>query len=81
MRRRVTRESESQLPLTLEPSLVQYLTPALIDEAEAIRKRLVGVPQRVVKREVRDMLDRARLRIGPVGRAGMRDVSEEILLE
>ena len=47
------------------------LTPELVVEAESIRKQFLDLPERMIRRNVRDSLDKAKSYIGPISKAGM----------
>jgi hypothetical protein len=76
VRQRVTKAQESQLPLLMVLGNAARLTPDLMIEAEHVRSQLKDLPERVIRRQVRDHLDRARSRIGPIAALGMDDVDE-----
>ncbi|MFN7971247.1 MAG: hypothetical protein U0166_02705 [Acidobacteriota bacterium] len=78
VRRRVGKASESHLPLMMELETARYLTPELLEEAEKLRNDLKGMPERAIRRRVRDHLDRARRRLGPIARAGVRELDDEL---
>ena len=78
LRRRVTKDAESHLPLLMVLGNAAQLTPELMAEAQAIRLQLKDLPERLVRREVRDRLDRARARIGPIAGLGMDEVDEAV---
>lgn len=75
-RRRLTKETESRLPLLMVLGNATQLTPELMSEAESLRTQLKDLPERVIRRQVRDHLDRARARIGPISHLGMDDADE-----
>lgn len=77
-RRYVKKDAESHLPLLMILGNASELTPALIAEAETIRTKLKDLPERVIRRQVRDHLDRARSRLGPVAHLGMDDVDDAL---
>jgi len=79
IRKKVGKEKEAHLPLMMELGTARYLTPDLINEADNLREELKGMPERVVRRRVRDYLDKARHHIGPIAMAGIEDLSDEIL--
>lgn len=55
------------------------LTPELIAEAEVLRAQLKDLPERLIRREVRDRLDnKARASIGPIASLGMDEVDEAV---
>ena len=80
IRSRVPRGRESTLPLL--PSELGYdAVPAeLLDVADKIREGLDGLPELVIQRTIRDTLDSARRRVGPMGSAGTTVTLEEIRL-
>lgn len=78
MRRRVTKAKESNLPLLMALGSATQLTPELIAEAENLRMQLKDLPERVVRRQVRDHLDKARSRIGPIAKLGMDEVDDAL---
>jgi hypothetical protein len=78
VRMRVGKVKEAHLPLMMELSTAQYLTPELLAEAERLRNELKDVPERVVRRRVRDYLDRARRNLGPIAMAGVGELDDEL---
>jgi hypothetical protein len=74
MRKFVPKAKESRLPLLMLLSNVIPLTQELIEEAAEIRKNIQGLPERVIQRQVRDGLDRARATLGVVAKLGMDDL-------
>lgn len=80
VRRRVGKAKEAHLPLMMELGTARYLTPELMAEAESLREELKDLPDRVVRRRVRDHLDRARRRLGPIARAGVGELDDELVV-
>lgn len=79
IRRKVAKANEGHLPLLMELGTARYLTPDLMAEAEKLREELKDVPDRVVRRRVRDLLDRARRRLGPIAMAGVGELDEDVI--
>jgi hypothetical protein len=80
-RQRVTKSKEAHLPLLMALGNAAQLTPELISEAETFRSKLKDLPERVIRRQVRDHLDQARSRIGRIANLGMgEDELEEAIL-
>jgi hypothetical protein len=77
-RSRVPKASARQLAVTLEPRLVSFLTRDLIKEASAIRVEMKDLPENVIRRRVRDRLDEARRKMGPMAMRGAAAVLVEI---
>jgi hypothetical protein len=78
VRRRVGKSREAHLPLIAELTAARHLTTELIAEAERIRSELPGMPDRLVRRRIRDYFNRARMRLGPVAHAGVVRLEDEI---
>jgi hypothetical protein len=80
VRRQVTKAKESSLPLLMVIGGATQLTQELIAEAENLRTKLKDLPERVVRRQVRDHLDKARSRIGRIANLGMDEVDDGLSL-
>lgn len=78
VRGRVPKNEIQELPLAIEPRLVAFLTPELLEQAKQIRLSLAGLPERVIARKVRDHLDAERRRMGPLADRGTNAVFDEI---
>ena len=78
VRGKVPKQEIQQLPLAVRPRLVAFLTPELLDEAKQFRLSLVGLPERVIARRVRDHLDTQRRKRGPLSQRGTDTVFDEI---
>ena len=79
VRRKVGKAKEAHLPLMMQLGTVRYLTPELVAEAESLREELKDLPDRAIRRRVRDHLDRARRRLGPIARAGVGELGDEVV--
>lgn len=77
-RGRIKKESEEGMPVSLDLSFVDYLTPELLRVAEQARESAKDMPEHVIRRRVRDALDDARRRAGPVLAKGLSAMIEEI---
>ncbi|MBZ5641489.1 MAG: hypothetical protein LAO19_01905 [Acidobacteriia bacterium] len=65
-RSRLPKDSIRGLHVFLEPRLVSFLTRDLIGEATSIRTEMQDKPEWVIRRRIRDHLDGARRRMGPL---------------
>lgn len=83
LRRKVNKTTESQLPLLMIWGSLGQLSPELMAEAESLRSQLSDLPERIIRRRVRDHLDRARAALGPISNQGMNkgEVEEALSLE
>lgn len=77
-RARLSENDIKSLPISVEPHFVSFLTKDLLDEAAQIRAEMKELPDRVVRRKVRDHLDQARQRLGPVAEKGIDAFFEEL---
>jgi hypothetical protein len=68
---RINKSTESKLPLLMNTEAVSYFTTDLVAEARKLHGELKGLPESVVRRRVRDQLDKAKRQLGPVSDAGM----------
>jgi hypothetical protein len=80
VRRKVGKAKEAHLPLMMELGAARHLTPELLAEAESLREELKDLPDRVVRRRIRDHLDRARCRLGPIAKAGVGELDDELVV-
>ncbi len=76
VRRQISKNTESTLPLILGRQLIEELPTELIDHLERIRKDNTDLPIRIVKRRIRDELDKARLRERDIARGGIHAVEQ-----
>jgi hypothetical protein len=78
VRGKLPKQTIQQLPISVQPRLVEFLTPELLDEAKNMRLSLAGLPERVIARKVRDHLDKQRRLQGPISQRGPQVVFDEI---
>ena len=81
IRPRVAKAAARNLPVLIEPRLVRFLTPDLLAQASSIREEMRDLPERVTRRRVRDHLDAARRRMGPLSERGADLFFDEIRAE
>lgn len=67
-----------QLPLLTDMSVNHYAPPALLELARETRAKSLSQNERVVRREVRDAVNRARQKMGPAAVGGIRAMEERI---
>ena len=80
VRRKVEKAKKAYLPLMMQLRTTRYLTPELMTEAENLRDELKDLPDRVVRRRVRDHLDDARRRLGPIAKSGVADLDDDLVV-
>ena len=78
LRSAVERQLSAGLPILTDFSRFDYFPRELIDMAERIRNDSVGVQERVLRRRVRDSLDRAKARFGTDAQGGVRAMRERL---
>ncbi|WP_345844231.1 hypothetical protein [Shewanella algae] len=79
LRGKIVKETESRLPLLMILGNTSYLTPELMHEAESMRENLKDLSERVIRRQVRDKLDQAKAKIGPISMQGLSTVNSDEL--
>jgi hypothetical protein len=60
----VEKDARLHLPILTDISRVGTLLLDLLEKAEDVRRRCVGMSERLIRREVKDTLNRERLRLG-----------------
>jgi hypothetical protein len=78
-RMRVSKKTERTLPAFLELSITDSLSPELIETANSVRERYGDLPERVIRRNVRDALDEAKARQGKIAAGGLDDIEDELI--
>ncbi len=79
VRNRIEKATEAGLPLSISDLTPLDLLPTeLLDAAEGVRARMNALAEHVVRREVRDTLDRGRRRIGPLAEGGLEHLMQEL---
>lgn len=79
VRNRIERAVEAALPLSISDLPPLDLLPTeLLDAAEEVRVKMNGMPEHMIRREVRDTLDRGRRRIGPLAEGGLEHLMQEL---
>ena len=74
----VSKQTESQLPIVPYARMVDLLPAELLDVANQIREESQGLPERVVRRRVRDALDAAKTRRGPISKGGIGEMHRDL---
>lgn len=74
VRRLVSKGTESRLPLVVELEITEFLPPELIEIADRVRAESEGQPDRITRRRIRDAVDEAKRRRGPVAEAGLQGI-------
>jgi hypothetical protein len=78
IRSKVSKDAVQSLPMMIEPRTVSFLTKELLDAAQSVRQEMEGVPEHVVSRRVRDFLDAARQRMGPLSAHGVESFYDQL---
>lgn len=77
-RMRVSKQTEKVLPTVLELSITETLSTELIDIANDVRNRCKDLPERVIRRNVRDALDEAKAKQGEIVEGGLQNIEDEL---
>lgn len=78
IRSRISKNTEATLPIALDMGSFAELPSDLLDEAERIRREATDLPEHVVRRRVRDCLDKAKRRRGHMIKEGIQTVLDTI---
>jgi len=62
----------------MDSEFIDAVPEQLLSAAAEVRSTVEGQPERVVLREVRDHLDREKLRSGPIARGGVEVLEMDI---
>lgn len=76
LRYRISREAESRIPILVETDAPEFMSTELLEVAQRARDEARGLPERLVRRRVRDAIDQAKQRQGAVARGGLDAVRE-----
>lgn len=76
LRGKVAKIMHGALPVAIDPGLVEYLSPELLEIAKSVRLAAIDKPEHVIRRKVRDALDEARRRTGEITKKGLSAVFE-----
>ncbi|MCQ8128453.1 hypothetical protein [Methylomonas rivi] len=74
LRGKVAKNMHGALPVAIDPGLVEYLSPELLEIAKSVRLSAKDKPEHVIRRDVRDALDNARRRQGDITNKGLNSV-------
>jgi hypothetical protein len=77
-RRLVPTTLEAAMPVVADVQLSRYVPPELVEVARETRESNRGQPERVIRRRVRDALDAARARRGPLAQGGLQQLKERL---
>jgi len=78
IRGRINREKEIKLPVFLDIEMSESYSTDILKIADKVRKDNEGLPQYVIRRKVRDAIDKARRRHCHVGFSSLDDIDEEV---
>jgi len=78
LRTAIEQDLRVQLPLLTDMSVNHYAPQALLDLARETREKSSSQNERVVRREVRDAVNRARQQLGPAAVGGVRAMEDRI---
>jgi len=77
-RRQLSKETARTLPAFFDTSLMEVLPAELVAAAEKVRQSLDDSNARVMRRQIRDLLEADRIRSGKLGRIGIEAIQYDI---
>ena len=78
MRRQLAKSTEARLPVMLEVSVIESVPDDLLELATEIRAAMAGQSERVIRRTIRDRLDREKASRGVMARSGVVGVQKSV---
>lgn len=79
IRGRIPKAVEQSLPVSMFDLLPSHVPVELVQLAQEVRAECVGVQERLIRRRLRDALDRTRARSGTLSQAGLQGAKEELI--
>jgi hypothetical protein len=79
IRFRIPESTESTLPIMVESRMMDVYPVELVELAEKARTEYEGLPERVIRRMVRDQLDKAKMRVGPISEGGITEMQKRAI--
>ncbi|WP_346151520.1 hypothetical protein [Streptomyces labedae] len=79
LRTAIEREQRINLPLLVDVSKYDYLPKSLVELADTLRGQLAGKSERLVRRGIRDSLDKMRTEEGIEAAGGLKAAEERIM--
>ncbi|MGW1086372.1 hypothetical protein ACWD4L_08450 [Streptomyces sp. NPDC002596] len=80
LRTAVEKEQRVNLPLMVDVSKYDYLPKSLVELADSLREKLGGKNERLIRRGIRDSLDKMRTEEGVEAAGGLKAAEERIML-
>lgn len=77
-RRQISKETARTLPAILDLTLMDVMPKELVAAADTVRQALDDSSHRVMRRQIRDVLEADRIRSGKLGRIGIESVQYDI---
>ncbi|MEU5597246.1 hypothetical protein [Streptomyces sp. NPDC020298] len=79
LRTNIEREERINLPLLVDVSKYDYLPKSLVELADSLREQLAGRSERLIRRGIRDSLDKMRTEEGVEAAGGLKAAEERIM--
>lgn len=78
IRARMSKELEAQLPIVMNLGLGEFLPAELLAAADEVRIESEGLPERVIRRRVRERFDGWKIRRGPLAESGIGGMQRDM---
>jgi len=76
--RRLKSEREYKLPIFMDKNFADYIPPELLDVAQEVRDSVKDLPEHVIRRKVRDTLEKEKRKIGKLTEGGTALMKDKI---
>lgn len=78
LRSRVGRDTESRIPLLVETNIPDFVPAEFLAIAERTREEARNLPERIIRRRLRDKLDATKQVVGPIAKDGMGSILDTL---
>jgi len=77
-RGRISRENLAALPIIASGALFDSLPEEVLEVAAKVREDCASLPEHVIQRRIRDAVDKQKMKIGPIHRAGLDSIKKDL---
>lgn len=78
LRSRLDRGTEARIPLLVDTAIQEFMPPEFLEIAARTREEAQDLPERLLRRRLRDRFDVVRQTMGPLGKKGMGAVLDAL---
>lgn len=79
MRSRIPKDLEQTIPVALVNIVPEHVPQELVEIAQTVHTECEGKPNRLIRRRLRDTIDRVKMRPGEISQLGMSGLREQLI--